>query len=304
MVKALVSGEFDDAVGQEILGLTPQIEVIGYDPNETVLTEEQSVAEVLVAPYRNSRRPIRLVPILPRLRMVQLLSAGTDDWVGHVPTHVALAGARGAHAGPVSEWVLSAILTQFRQWPTLLRFQEQGVWAHRKFNADTIDGKRVLVVGAGSIGTMVAHRLTAFGARATLVARNARPGVYPTTELSHLIAGHQIVVITTPLTAETDAMVDSAFLAAMDDGALLVNAARGRIVDTDALVAELTRGRLLAALDVTEPEPLPKDHPLWNCPGLILSPHSARTVPGTNLLCYQVAAEQIANFVGRDSTEP
>ena len=296
-VRVLVSCETDDKVGREVLNLIPRVNVVSYDPNESALTDQQRVAEVLVAPYRSSHRPIRLLGDLPQLRMIQLLSAGTDEWNRHVPAHITVASARGAHAGPVSEWVLSAILAQLRQWPALVRFQDEGIWAHRKFNADTLNGKRVLIVGAGSIGMAVAQRLRVFGARATLVARNERSGVHAVSELPSLIGGHQIVVITAPLTPDTDGLVDTRFLAAMDDGALLVNAGRGRIVDTDALVRDLGRGRLRAALDVTEPEPLPPDHPLWKQTGLILSPHSARTVPGTNELCYQVAAEQIESFM-------
>jgi phosphoglycerate dehydrogenase-like enzyme len=110
-------------------------------------------------------------------------------------------------------------------------------------------------------------------------------------------------VITTPLTAETERLVSADALAALPNGALVVNAGRGRIVDTDALVDEVQTGRLRAALDVTDPEPLPADHPLWTVPGVIISPHSARTVPGTNELCYQVAADQIGQLLaGRTPT--
>ncbi|QQQ80945.1 phosphoglycerate dehydrogenase [Saccharothrix sp. 6-C] len=234
-----------------------------------------------------------LLEQLTNLRMVQLLSAGVDEWANHVSAHVTLSSARGAHAGPVSEWVLSAILTQLRQWPMLVRFQDVGEWAHRRFQADTLDGKRVLIVGAGHIGLAVAKRLTAFNATSTLVASAAREGVHAPSELPSLIKGHDIVVITAPLTAATRGLVNGAFLSAMDDGSLLVNVARGQIVETDALVAELRNGRLCAALDVTDPEPLPTGHPLWTFPGLIISPHSARTVPGANSLCYSVAVEQI-----------
>jgi phosphoglycerate dehydrogenase-like enzyme len=216
---------------------------------------------------------------------------------GDVPANITLASARGAHAGPVSEWVLAAILAQLRQWPALVRYQYTGTWAHRKVDADTLAGKRVLIVGAGSIGTATARLLAAFGATATLVASTARGEVHAATELPGLVDGHDIVVITAPLNEATRGLVDKSFLAAMDDGAMLVNAGRGQIVDTDALVTELRAGRLRAALDVTDPEPLPGDHPLWTCPGVIISPHSARTVPGTNALCYVVAAQQITTFI-------
>ncbi|WP_367134755.1 NAD(P)-dependent oxidoreductase [Saccharothrix sp. HUAS TT1] len=292
-MRVLVSNEPDDEVGVEKLSGLDSIEVCTYDPGVSELTDRQRESEILMPPYRSSHRPIPLLEQLPNLRMVQLLSAGVDEWADHVPAHVTLSSARGAHAGPVSEWVLSAILTQLRQWPALVRFQDAGEWAHRRFQADTLDGKRVLIVGAGHIGLAVSKRLAAFNAISTLVASAAREGVHAASELPSLIKGHDIVVITAPLTDATRGLVNDAFLSAMDDGALLVNVARGQIVDTDALVTELRDGRLRAALDVTDPEPLPTGHPLWTCPGLIISPHSARTVPGTNSLCYSVAVEQI-----------
>lgn len=293
----LVSSEPDDRDGYEYLNAVPGLTLAEYDPNDLRLDETQRAAELLMPPYRGSHRPLPLIKELPSLRMVQLLSAGVDEWRPKVPGHVVVASARGAHAGPVSEWVMSAILAQLRQWPALVRFQDERIWGHRRFDADTIAGKRVLILGAGSIGSAVARKLGAFGATSTLVASKARDGVHGPADLLGLVPGHAIVVVTAPLTEGTLGLVDAKFLAVMDDGALLVNAGRGQIVDTSALVAELQTGRLRAALDVTDPEPLPADHPLWSCTTAIISPHAARTVPGTNRLCYEVAARQIAAFL-------
>jgi phosphoglycerate dehydrogenase-like enzyme len=292
-MQVLVSQEHDDEVGAQLLADVDGVEVVRYDPAAPELPAEHRSAGVLIPPYRGSHRPIPLLAQLPDLQLVQLLTAGADEWSGDVPADVLLATARGAVAGPVSEWVLSAILALYRQWPALVRYQDSGTWAHRKVDADTLAGKRVLIVGAGAIGMAVAKRLPAFEAEATLVVRNARAGAHTPDELPVLLPDHDVVVILAPLTPETEGLVDDAFLAAMPDGALLVNAARGRIVDTDALVAELKTERLRAALDVTDPEPLPADHPLWTSPGVIISPHMSRTVPGTSALCYGVAAEQI-----------
>ncbi|RJQ84773.1 phosphoglycerate dehydrogenase [Amycolatopsis panacis] len=238
-----------------------------------------------------------LMSQMSHLRMVQLLSAGTDEWETVVPAGIMLAGARGGHAAPVSEWIISAALAQYRQWPTLVRFQDEHVWAHRRFDADTLRGKKILIVGAGAIGNATARLFGALGAHSTLIASKPRQGVSGADDLPDLIRGHQIVVITAPLNDSTLNLVDKGFLAAMDSGALLINAGRGKIVDTDALVPEVQSGRLRAALDVTEPEPLPADHPLWSCQGVIISPHSARTVPGTNELCYEVAVQQVRSFL-------
>ncbi|MFC3449846.1 NAD(P)-dependent oxidoreductase [Amycolatopsis speibonae] len=297
----LVSTEADDLVAHELFGQLDDVEVLGYDPTSKELDDVQKGADIFVPPYRGTNRPMALMDQLANLKMVQITAAGTDEWVNEVPEGVVLAGARGAHAGPVSEWVLSAILAQLRHWPTLVRYQDKSTWAHRKFDADTLRGKRVLIVGAGSIGKATARLLDAFGAKSTLVASTARSGVHGAAELPDLIGGHQVVVITAPLNDATLNLVDKDFLAAMDDGALLVNAGRGRIVDTDALVGELRTGRIRAALDVTEPEPLPEDHPLWNCTGVIISPHSARTVPGTNALCYAVAVDQVRTFLAGET---
>lgn len=296
VLRALVSNEADDQVGVSLLEQVPGVEVITYDPTTGSLSDQQRMADVFLPPYRGSERPLPLVKQLPNLRLVQLLSAGIDEWSPHVPPGVMLANARGAHAAPVSEWILSAILTTYRRWPALLRYQGQRTWAHRLPGTDfeTLSGKRVLVLGAGAIGTAVARLLPPFGATATLVGRTARDDVHGADELPELVSEHDIVVVICPLTPDTEGLIDAKILAAMPDGALLVNAGRGRIVDTDALVGELAAQRLRAALDVTDPEPLPAEHPLWNCPGLIVSPHSARTVPGTNRLCYEVAARQVA----------
>lgn len=302
-MRVLVSHEADDHVGRRLLAGSPDVQVLTYDPTTERLTGEQQAAEVLIPPYRGSHRPLGLLAQLPALRMVQLLSAGADEWQADVPADVLLSTARGAHARPVAEWVLSAILAQLRQWPALVRAQDEHVWAHRRFELDTLAGKRVLVLGAGAIGVAVAELVRAFDARSTLVARSSRPGVRPVAGLPALLGEHQVLVIAAPLTAETERLIDGAALAALPDGALVVNAGRGRILDTAALVAEVKSGRLRAALDVTDPEPLPADHPLWTLPGVIISPHSARTVPGTNELCYRVATEQIEMLIaGRTPT--
>jgi phosphoglycerate dehydrogenase-like enzyme len=299
----LVSQEEHDEVGRRLLAELPDVQVLPYDPTAEQLTAEQAESEVLIPPYSGSHRPRGLLGQLPKLRLVQLLSAGADEWQGDVPAEVLLATARGAHARPVAEWVLAAILTQLRQWPALVRAQDQHVWAHRRFALDTLADKDVLVLGAGAIGTAAADLLRPFGARPTLVARTARPGVHAVDELDALLSQHQILIVTAPLTPATERLVDAKVLSLLPNGALVVNVGRGRIVDTDALVAEVAAGRLRAALDVTDPEPLPSDHPLWTLPGVIISPHSARTVPGTNELCYRVAVEQIGQLAaGRAPT--
>ncbi|MGV9976831.1 2-hydroxyacid dehydrogenase [Micromonospora wenchangensis] len=237
---------------------------------------------------------------LPDLAVVQLLSAGADAWTGRVPAGVTLCDARGVHDAGTAEWVVTAILAQLRGFPELARAQARREWAYdRVAPTDELTGKRVLIVGAGSIGAAVRARLAPFDVTFTLVARTARPDeeVHAVTELPRLLPEADVVVLLVPLTDATRGLVDAAFLAAMPDGALLVNAARGPVADTAALVAELTSGRLRAALDVTDPEPLPADHPLWELPNVLLTPHVAGSVRGLLPRAYRLVGEQVRRFV-------
>lgn len=238
--------------------------------------------------------PTQALSGLPKLRVVQLLTAGVDAWLGRVPVHVTLCNARGVHTAATAEWAVTAILSYLRDFPHFARAQARGEWAHRQ--TDELAGKHVLVVGAGAIGEAVAGRLEPFEISLTRVARERRPGVHGVDELPLLLPEADVVVVIVPLTATTTGLVGAAFLAAMKDGALLVNAARGPVVDTSALTAELASGRLGAALDVTDPEPLPAGHPLWELPNLLLTPHVAGSVRGTLRRAYTLVGDQLRRY--------
>jgi phosphoglycerate dehydrogenase-like enzyme len=223
------------------------------------------------------------------LEVVQTVSAGVD-WIAHrLPPGLTLCNASGIHDIPVAEWVVGAILAMRRRFPEFLALQATGTWdadlngysggARRSelWPIPDLHGAHVLILGHGSIGRAVEARLAPFGATVTGVARSERPGVHPLSAARDLAAQADVVVVLLPLTEETDGVVDGAFLDAMRPGALLVNAGRGRHVVTADLVARLRTGRVRAALDVTDPEPLPADHPLWTCPGLLVTPHVAGT---------------------------
>lgn len=241
-----------------------------------------------------------LLAELPDLAVVQLLSAGADAWVGRVPDGVTLCDARGVHDSATAEWVVAAILSAVRGFAPLVRAQARREWAYGEVApTDELAGKRVLIVGAGSIGAAVRARLAPFDVTFTLVARTPRPaeGVHGVDELPALLPGADIVVLLVPLTEQTRGLVDEKFLAAMPDGALLVNAARGPVVRTSALVTELASGRLRAALDVTDPEPLPADHPLWELPNVLLTPHVAGSVRGLLPRVYRLVEAQLRRLV-------
>jgi phosphoglycerate dehydrogenase-like enzyme len=238
---------------------------------------------------------------MPRLRVVQLLSAGADAWVDLVPAGVTLCDARGVHDSSTSEWAVTAMLAQLRDFPKFVRAQERRDWVSGP--TGELAGKRVLIVGAGSIGVAIARRLEPFEVSLTLVARTARDGVHGVDELPRLLPHADVVVVVVPLTKATTGLVGAEFLAAMPDGALLVNAARGPVVDTGALVAELATGRIAAAVDVTDPEPLPADHPLWSLPNLLLTPHVAGSVHGFLPRAYRLVGEQARRYVAGQPLE-
>ena len=276
------------------------------DVEATVVAREGSLppngadVEFVVAPFFGADRLREIVAATPKLRVIQAMSAGVDDVLPMVPDGVRLCDARGVHDVPVAEWVLSVVLAAIRGLPLFTLSQAAGNWEPWR-GAGELHDSRVLLVGAGSVGAAVAARLAPFGARVTLVARTARDGVHGTAELPQLLPESDIVVVLVPLTDETRALVDKDFLAAMPVGALLVNAARGAVVDTDALLDELTGGRLRAALDVTDPEPLPAGHPLWNAPNLLLTPHVASSSHRINERIDDLVTAQVARY--RDGTQ-
>lgn len=223
------------------------------------------------------------------------MTAGADTWVGRLPPAVTLCDGQGIHTIPTSEWAVTAALAYLHEFPHFARAQGRGEWSRRV--TDEMAGKRVLIVGAGDIGAAVAARLLPFEVTLTRVARTARAGVHGVSELPLLLPNADVVILTVPLTSATTGLVDAAFLAAMPDGSLLVNAARGPVVDSAALTVELASGRLHAALDVTDPEPLPPGHPWWSRPNVLITPHVGGAVRGILPRAYGLVGDQIRRYV-------
>lgn len=231
------------------------------------------------------------LPRMRALKVIQTLEAGVDWIAPHVPQGVTLCDARGVHDGPVAEWVLAATLAMQKRLGLARDNQRQRSW--RAEPIDDLHGQTVLIVGYGSIGEAVERRLAPFGVEVLRLARHRRRGVHAGADLPQLLPDADIVVLVLPLTAETERLVDARFLRTMRDGALLVNAARGRIVETEALVTELRSGRLRAALDVADPEPLPPHHPLWDAGDVLITPHLASDTPSFPPRAYRLAFEQV-----------
>jgi phosphoglycerate dehydrogenase-like enzyme len=233
---------------------------------------------------------------MPGLRVVQVRSAGVDWIAGRVPPGVTLCSARGARDAAMAEWVAAAVLADAKRLRTCADQQARRTW--EPVTMGDLAGLEVLVLGYGSIGRASARLLEPFGVRVRGVARRARPaeGVAALDQLDALLPGADAVVNLLPLTDATRGLVGARALARLRDGALYVSAGRGATTDTGALLAELRAGRLRAVLDVVEPEPLPPEHPLWDAPNLILTPHSAGDTPGADRAAWALAGEQLHRY--------
>ncbi|EHN12124.1 D-3-phosphoglycerate dehydrogenase [Patulibacter medicamentivorans] len=231
---------------------------------------------------------------LPGVRIVQSLRAGVDELLPLVGPDVVVANGRGLHDASTAEHALALILAAQRELPRWVRDQDARRWDPH-FVGSLAD-RRVLLVGAGAIGGAIARRLEACEAQVVPVARRARPdeGVHAIDDLDRLLPDAEIVVLVVPDTADTRGLLDARRLALLPDGALVVNVGRGSAIDTAALVAEA--GRLRAALDVVDPEPLPADHPLWTAPGILITPHVAGGSATFPPRARRLVVEQLRRF--------
>ncbi|MEU5310119.1 2-hydroxyacid dehydrogenase [Streptomyces sp. NPDC021562] len=262
---------------------------------------------VYVVPYMK-RQPVKVRPLqgMRNVRLIQTLTAGVDDMIAAqdlIVPGVQLCNARGVHEASTAELALALTLASLRGIPGFVRAQQQEHW-QSGFHPALAD-RNVLIVGYGAIGEAIEGRLVPFEvARVARVARSgrasARGPVHPLTELPNLLPEADVVILSTPLTDTTRGLVDAEFLARMKNGALLVNVARGPVVDTKALLAELESGRVTAALDVTDPEPLPAGHPLWQAPGVLISPHVGGPTSAFLPRAKRLVTEQLNRFVNRE----
>ncbi|MFD6949454.1 dihydrofolate reductase [Nocardiopsis sp. TSRI0078] len=243
-----------------------------------------------------------MIARMPSLEVVQLLSAGYEHVLPLVPDHVTLCNGRGLHDASTAEHALALILAAQRDLPRWALAQEERRWDPAPLRS--LADRRVMIVGYGSIGRALESRLRPFETEVVRVASRARPDVHGIDELHALLPGADVVVLVTPLTEATRGLFGAPELALLRDDALVVNVGRGPVLDTRALLAE--EGRVRAALDVTDPEPLPEDHPLWSAPGVFLTPHvaggSAAFYPRARAfmdvqLARWAAGEELANVV-------
>ena len=277
----------------------------------TVMPDAAPLADVgfFVPRYMGPVSDMELTRSMPNLQVIQLLSAGFESALPFVRPGVTLCNAAGVHDASTAELAVGLIIASLRHIDDFARAMPLGEWRYDRHAA--LADKRVVIVGAGGVAKAIARRLEPFETDVLLVGRTARPGVHGRDELFTLLPTADVIVLAVPLDEQTRGLVDATFLRQVPDGALVVNMARGPVVVTDDLVVEVASGRLRAAMDVTDPEPLPPDHPLWRLPGVLISPHvggntsaflpRARRLVATQLAAWQ-AGEPLENVVAAPRT--
>lgn len=258
------------------------------------LTDRLDEVVFYVPAYMGPVDDLALMERMLEAQVVQLLTAGFESALKYLPSGVTLCNAGGVHDASTAELGVGLILTSLRGIDDFARAMPSGEWQHSRREA--LVDKKVLILGAGGVGSALRSRLLPFEADVAMVGRAARPGVHSVEDLPGLLPDADIVVLALPLDERTRGLVDAAFLARLADGTLLVNLSRGPVVDTEALVAAVGTGRIRAALDVTDPEPLPVGHPLWTLPGVLISPHVGGNSTAFLPRARRLVSEQLTRF--------
>ena len=234
-------------------------------------TSDLSEVTFYVPTYMGGRPALELTKKMPNLKILQVPNAGYDDAMEFLRPGITLCNGRGIHDDSTAELAVGLTIASLRGFATFVRDQDKGEWVNK--NYDSINDRKIGIVGFGSIGSTIARMLSGFSVEIVAFTQSGRDNTIAITDLDKHLPSLDVVILILPLTKESKHLFDARRLALMKDGALLVNVARGPIVDTDALVKELNSGRIKAGLDVTDPEPLPKGHPLWSAKGVLISPH-------------------------------
>ena len=239
----------------------------------TTPIENADLSEITfyVPTYMGGRPALELTKKMPNLKILQMPNAGYDDAMEYVRDGMTLCNGKSIHDDSTAELAVGLIIASLRGFPDFVRNQDKSDWVHVKNKS--INDRKIGIIGFGSIGTTIAKMLSGFAVEIIPFTQSGRDNTIAITDLDKHLPTLDVVILILPLTKESKHLFDAKRLSLMKDGALLVNVARGPIVETDALVKELNSGRITAALDVTDPEPLPKDHPLWRAKGVLISPH-------------------------------
>ena len=294
LVVSLAQQDWADALAN-----LPGIRTVVWDMKDAPPTDE---IELVVPPYMSSPKRLARLADLPRLRAVQLATAGFEHALEYLPDGVALANGRGVHDTSTVELAIGLAIASQRGIPEAVHAQERGEWL-RLAGRPSLADRKALVIGYGSIGRLLVSRLQVLEVDCTVVASTARDGdelvdtVHGIEELPQLLPRAEVIFLIVPLTDATHHLVDTEFLAALPDDALVINMARGGVVDTDALQRACASGRIRAAMDVTDPEPLPQDHPLWTTEGVLITPHVGGATTAFTPRLISLLRKEIPQFV-------
>ena len=239
----------------------------------TTPIESSDLSEITfyVPTYMGGRPALELTKKMPNLKILQMPNAGFDDALEFVRDGMTLCNGKSIHDDSTAELAVGLTIASLRGFPDFVRNQDKSSWVHVKNKS--INDRKIGIIGFGSIGTTIAKMLSGFAVEIVAFTQSGRDNTIAISDLDKHLPSLDVVILILPLTAESKHLFNAKRLSLMKDGALLVNVARGPIVDTDALVKELNSGRITAAVDVTDPEPLPSDHPLWQAKGVLISPH-------------------------------
>jgi phosphoglycerate dehydrogenase-like enzyme len=290
----MVPRDFVSSVPSQI----PQSRIQVHDAGDSVESNDLEQVAFYVLPYMGSARELTITQDMPNLQVVQTLTAGVDGFAAQLSDGVTLHNAPGVHDASTAELAMALMLASLRRIDDFAR--SSGDWLSGRYEA--LADKNVLIIGHGGLGKALERRLAGFEVEIARVARGGRTMadgtvVYTLAHLPELLPGADVVVLTVPLNEATRGLVDAEFLATMKPGALLVNVARGPVVVTDDLTEAVRSGRVRAALDVTDPEPLPSDHPLWSLPGVLISPHVGGNTSAFLPRAQRLVAEQLERWV-------
>ena len=226
------------------------------------------------------------------------ITALQSSLTGYGSLSTILCNATGVHDDSTAELAVGLAIASRRGIPDFVRDQDRATWNHKRY--PSFSDSKIAIVGYGSIGQNVARNLSGFTVDVTGFSRSGRDGSLTMDKLDALLPTFDIVILVLPLNAESKHLFDARRLSLLKDGALIVNVARGGIIDTDALVAELNSGRIHAALDVTDPEPLPSEHPLWKAKNVLIAPHVGGDSTAFESRGKTLVEEQIARLAKGD----
>ena len=239
--------------------------------NTPIETADLSEITFYVPSYMGGRPALERTKAMPNLKFLHMPNAGYDDAMEFLRPGITLCNGRGIHDASTAELAVGMTIASLRGFSTFVRSQDKSQWNHARY--ESINDKRIGIVGFGSIGQTIARNLSGFDLEVIGFSQSGGSGSITMDKFDSYLPTLDVVILILPLNDASRNFFDAQRLALMKDGALLVNVARGPIVNTDALIVELNSGRIMAALDVTDPEPLPAGHPLWSAKGLFIAPH-------------------------------